>query len=174
MSDINNQGFELDWDSEIEKDGQEYITLPEGVYPFTVMNFERARYNPSAKAKLPPCNMAVMSLQFKGAEGVATIKDKLYLHSSVEWRLCAFFTCIGQRKHGERISMNWNAVPGASGIAKLGIRTYTDDKGQERAINEVLEYLEPDESYVPPAPTAAAPTPVAASAAQTSYQAGKF
>ena len=72
MSDINNQGFELDWDSEIEKDGQEYITLPEGVYPFTVMNFERARYNPSAKAKLPPCNMAVMSLQFKGAEGVAT------------------------------------------------------------------------------------------------------
>ena len=90
MSDINNQGFELDWDSEIEKDGQEYITLPEGVYPFTVMNFERARYNPSAKAKLPPCNMAVMSLQFKGAEGVATIKDKLYLHSSVEWRLCAF------------------------------------------------------------------------------------
>ena len=70
--------------------------------------------------------------------------------------------------------MNWNAVPGASGIAKLGIRTYTDDKGQERAINEVLEYLEPDESYVPPAPTTASPTPVAASAAQTSYQAGKF
>lgn len=30
MSDINNQGFELDWDSEIEKDGQEYITLPGG------------------------------------------------------------------------------------------------------------------------------------------------
>ena len=43
MSDINNQGFELDWDSEIEKDGQEYITLPEGVLPSRSDYIGRAR-----------------------------------------------------------------------------------------------------------------------------------
>ena len=80
MSEYNAQGYELDWDSEIENDGPEYTTLPEGEYDFTVVGFERQRYTPSAKAKLPPCNMAVVSLQFKEPEGSTTIKDKLYLH----------------------------------------------------------------------------------------------
>ncbi len=125
MSGYNTTGYELDWDSKIENDGPEYTTLPEGEYDFTVVGFERQRYTPSAKAKLPPCNMAVVSLQFDAPEGSTTIKDKLYLHSSVEWRLCAFFTSIGQRQHGERVRMNWNAVVGARGRAKLSVRSYT-------------------------------------------------
>ena len=114
MSEYNAQGYELDWDSEIENDGPEYTTLPEGEYDFTVVGFERQRYTPSAKAKLPPCNMAVVSLQFKEPEGSTTIKDKLYLHSSVEWRLCAFFTSIGQRQMCIRDRSN-----GGSGIQRL-------------------------------------------------------
>lgn len=174
MSDYSTQGFELEWDSEIENDGQEYVTLPEGDYDFAVVGFERQRYTPSAKAKLPPCPMAVLTLRFDGQAGVTTVKDKLYLHSSVEWRLCAFFTSIGQRRHGERITMNWGAVPGAQGRAKLGIRKYTDDKGRERSINEVLEYLEPDESYIPPAPAAQTVRPAASAPVASAYQAGKF
>ena len=117
MSEYNAQGYELDWDSEIENDGPEYTTLPEGEYDFTVVGFERQRYTPSAKAKLPPCNMAVVSLQFKEPEGSTTIKDKLYLHSSVEWRLCAFFTSIGQRQHGERVRI------GMQSLGRMGARS---------------------------------------------------
>lgn len=173
MSEYNAQGYELDWDSEIENDGPEYTTLPEGEYDFTVVGFERQRYTPSAKAKLPPCNMAVVSLQFKEPEGSTTIKDKLYLHSSVEWRLCAFFTSIGQRQHGERVRMNWNAVIGAHGRAKLSVRTYTDNNGKERTINDVDTYLDRDvfpESAIPQQQAQAPSAPPQ----QMTFQAGKF
>lgn len=33
---------ELNWDDEIEKDGNEFVLLPEGDYDFTVESFERA------------------------------------------------------------------------------------------------------------------------------------
>lgn len=172
MSDYNTTGYELDWDSEIENDGPEYTTLPEGEYDFTVVGFERQRYTPSAKAKLPPCNMAVVSLQFKEPEGSTTIKDKLYLHSSVEWRLCAFFTSIGQRQHGERVRMNWNAVIGAHGRAKLSVRTYTDNNGKERTINDVDAYLDRDEAAAPETPRQAPAH--SAPPQQMTFQAGKF
>lgn len=38
-----NQGFELDWGSEIENDSPDFIVLPEGEYDFTVKSFERGR-----------------------------------------------------------------------------------------------------------------------------------
>lgn len=167
MNDRNNaMGYELDWNAQIENDGPEYVTLPEGDYDFEVVSFERGRYQPSAKAKLPPCNMAVLSLRFDAPEGTATVKHKLYLHSSVEGLLCAFFTSIGQRRHGERITMNWNAVPGARGRAHLTVRKYTNDKGEERTINDVSRFLEPEED--------AAPRPAPVSRSAPSYQAGRF
>ena len=43
MAEANNLGYELDWDSEIEKDGAEFITLPAGEYPFVVTKYERSR-----------------------------------------------------------------------------------------------------------------------------------
>ena len=35
---------ELGWDDEIEKDGPEFVLLPEGDYSFEVVGFERARH----------------------------------------------------------------------------------------------------------------------------------
>lgn len=172
MSDYNNtQGFELDWESEIENDGPEYITLPEGDYDFTVVSFERQRYSPGPKAKLPPCNMAVLKLQVEAPEGTATFQHRLYLHSSVEGLLCAFFTCIGQRRHGERITMNWGAVTGARGRAHIGIRKYTNDKGEARTINEIAKFLEPADDWTSGADAAPSAPPAPAA---TGYQAGKF
>ena len=146
MSDYNANamGRELGWDDEIENDSPEYITLPEGEYPFTVTNFERGRYQPGPNSKLPPCNMAVLTIELLSPDGFAVpVKDKLYLHSSTEGFLCEFFTSIGQRKHGERVRMNWNAVTGSKGRAKVGIREYQKD-GETRTINEIKKYLEPD------------------------------
>lgn len=151
------QGYELNWDSSIENDSPDFITLPEGEYEFEVIEFERARYSPKADAKLPPCNMAVLQLKVESPEGVAIIRESLFLHSSMEGKLCSFFTCIGQRSKGERTQMNWNAVKGARGRCKLYIDKWTSDKGQEYSSNKVKRFLEPDNT---------APTP--------SYQAGRF
>ena len=151
MSDYNTnpQGRELGWDDEIENDSPEFITLPEGEYPFRVVGFERGRYQPTPNSKLPPCNVAILTVELTSPEGfVVPVKDKLYLHSSTEGFLCEFFTSIGQRKHGERVRMNWNAVMGATGRAKVGIRHYKKD-GEDRTINEIKKYLEPSEQAAP-------------------------
>lgn len=147
MSEYANdvQGFEIGWDDEIEHDSPDYITLPEGEYDFTVTGFERGRFQPGPNSKLPPCNMAVLTIELRTPDGICVpVKDKLYLHSSTEGFLCEFFTSIGQRRHGERIRMNWGAVTGAKGRAKVGVRTY-QKAGEERTINEIKKYLEPVE-----------------------------
>lgn len=137
-----NKGFELGWDSEIEKDSPDFVTLPEGDYKFEVIKFERARHNGSAK--LPPCNKAIVHLRIEGAEGVSIIRHNLFLYSSCEGMLCAFFTAIGQRKHGERLKMNWSTVVGSTGTAKIGVHKWTNDNGREYINNEVIKFYDFD------------------------------
>jgi len=136
-------GRELSWDSEIEQDSAEFVVLPPGDYDFEIVDFERARHPGSAK--LPPCNKAVVHIRIEGEEGVSTIRHNLFLHSITEGMLCAFFTAIGQRRRGEKVSMNWNAVVGSRGRAKIGIRKWTNDEGRELVFNEVQRFYEPEE-----------------------------
>lgn len=138
MSDYtNNNGFELSWDSEIENDGASFELLPDGDYDFVVDKFDRERYE--GGAKLPACWKAVIHLHFTAPNGAETIvRHNLFLHSRCEGMLCAFFTAIGQRKNGQRIQMNWNAVPGSRGRARLGHREYNGN-----TYNEVKRFLDP-------------------------------
>lgn len=136
-------GREFDWNDEIENDSPEFVLLPEGDYDFEVIDFERGRHGGSDK--LPPCNKAIVHIKVASAEGVSIIKHNLFLHSITEGMLCAFFAGIGQRKKGEKLKMNWNLVVGSKGRAKVGIRTYTNDKGETRQYNEIKKFYEADE-----------------------------
>ena len=140
MAETNER--ELGWDDQIEKDS-EYTLLPEGDYDFEVLSFERGRHNGSDK--LPACNKAILSLRVYGDAGETQMRHNLFLHTSVEGLLCAFFTSIGQRQKGERITMNWNAVIGSRGRCKVGIRSWLTDKGEKRESNEIKRFLEPEE-----------------------------
>lgn len=139
----NFEGRELGWDEEIEKDSPEFVTLPEGDYDFEVVSFERARHTGSEK--LPPCNKAIVHIKVEGPEGVSTIKHNLFLHSITEGMLCAFFTAIGQRKKGEKATMNWNKVIGSKGRAKIGVRDWTNDEGKKITMNEIKRFYEPED-----------------------------
>lgn len=176
MSDYNNnQGFELGWDAEIEKDSPDFILLPDGEYDFVVKSFERGRHNGSDK--VGPCPKAILTLGIDTYQGEAIVRKDLLLHSKLEGLLCEFFTCIGQRQHGQRVAMNWNAVPGARGRCKIGTRTYNGNQ-----YNEVKKFLEPAApaapQYQPPQQYAGAPqnTPTASSQppAGGGWQGGKF
>jgi len=134
---------ELGWDDEIENDGPEFIVLPEGDYSFKVIDFERARHPGSEK--LPPCNKAIVHIQIEGPEGISVIKHQLFLHTKTEGLLCQFFNGIGQRQKGERITMDWSKVMGSQGKAKIGIRKWTNDNGEELTFNEIKKFYEPDE-----------------------------
>lgn len=157
----NERGFE--WNDVIENDGPEFVILPEGDYDFEVTEFERARHNGSDK--LPACNKAVIHIKIDGADCASTtIKHNLFLHTKTEGMLCAFFTAIGQRRKGERATMNWNAVVGSKGRCKVGIRKWKNDEGREMSSNEIRRFYEPGESTSANMQTAA----------PRSFEAGRF
>lgn len=149
-NEVNAIDREFDWGDEIKNDGPDYVLLPEGEYPFEVTKFERARFDGSEK--LPPCKMAVLTLRIDGGSaGETYITHRLYLHSKCEGLLCAFFTAIGQRKHGEALRMNWNNVIGARGTAQIEIHEYTKKDGSTGQSNQVKRFVDPPEETAAPA-----------------------
>lgn len=143
---INNQvERELDWNDTIEKDGGEFILLPKGDYPFVVKSFERARY--AGGEKLTPCNKAVLSIEIQSPDGAAvTLTHNLYLHTKTEGLISAFFAAIGQKKKGDKLQMNWNAVVGSTGKAKVDIRNWTGKDGKEYQSNEIKSFYPKEEA----------------------------
>lgn len=129
---------ELEWNDVIEKDGNEYVLLPEGDYDFTVESFDRGRHNGSDK--LPPCNKAMLKLRVESEQGTAYINHNLFLHTITEGMLSAFFASIGQKRKGEPLRMDWSKVPGSKGRAKIGIHNYTSKDGDARQSNEVKRF----------------------------------
>lgn len=133
----------MDWDDVIQDDGQEFVVVPEGDYTFTVTGFERGRFPGSAK--IPACNKATISISIDNDKGVANARFDLILYRTLEWKIASFFRCIGQKKHGEKVVMNWNGIVGARGKAHIKPRTYTKD-GEERQVNDVDRFYDYDES----------------------------
>ncbi|WP_314403956.1 hypothetical protein [uncultured Granulicatella sp.] len=138
----NQAEREFGWDDTIQQDSADFILLPEGLYNFVVKGFERGRHmpNPQNPGKLPACNKATVSIEIETAEGSTILKHNLFLHSSTEGMLSAFFAAIGQKKKGEPLKMNWQTIVGARGVCKVGIRTYNGNQ-----YNEVKAMLYPED-----------------------------
>ena len=134
MADTNILG----WDDTIENDGGEYIVLPEGDYPFTVTSFERGSF--PGGAKIPACNKAVLTLTVEHEGSSVNVKTDIILYKTIEWKISAFFRCIGLKKHGEKLKMKWNEVVGRTGRAHFKPRDGRDG----RQFNDVDRFLDPD------------------------------
>ena len=140
-----NQNMEIGWDDTIQEDGQELVLLEEGDYNFTVTNFERGRF-PGGQ-KIPACNKASITIQIDTETGLTLIKFDLLLYRSVEWRISSFFRCIGQKKHGEKLTMNWNTVIGSKGRAHVTQRKYTNNYGEEKTVNDIGRFIDYDPKF---------------------------
>lgn len=150
--------FELTWDSEIEDTGPSFTLLPEGNYEFEVVHWERARYE--GGPKLPPCPMAVIHLRVTAPNGDSTtLQHRLFLHSRTQGLIFDFFVAIGLMQRGEKARMPWNQIVGRRGRAKVGVRTWVGNDGQERQSNQIERFYDPGEGAVP---------------TTTAYQAGNF
>jgi len=147
---MNNeeQGHELGWDDVVEKESADFIVLEAGDYDFSVKYVEKARHTPNPmntnKNKLPACNKAVIHIEIMDADGnTVTLKENLFLHSKTEGMICAFFTCLGMRKKGEKLQMNWNEV-----VTKTGRCTITKTPGKKDPtmfFNNVKKFIPADE-----------------------------
>lgn len=143
----------MDWGDTIEDDGgQQYIVLPEGDYTFTVRGFERGRF--PGGPKLPACPKAVITLDVDSDKGQAEAKIDLILHRSLEWKLAAFFRCIGQKKHGQPLVMNWEKVAGSRGRAHFKPREFTGKNGNPLQANDIERFYDYDEKVMTTTPVA--------------------
>lgn len=135
---------ELGWDDEIQKDGGEFVVLPEGDYNFTVTKFERGRF--AGSEKMPACNQAKLEITVHSPEhGDVVVFHNLFLHTKTEGLLSNFFAGIGQKKKGEPLRMNWNTVIGARGRLKLEINTFRGRDGADRTNNQVKSFYSYEE-----------------------------
>lgn len=145
MANNNVNDVAMTWDDEIQNDGEGFRILPEGEYDFTVTDFTRGRFEGSDNMKA--CPKAELTIKIHDPDGDVTVNENLFLNKKVEWKLCQFFIAIGHRKHGEPLRPNWNAVKGAKGRCKVGIKKWTGKKdGKEYKGNEITAFLEPSES----------------------------
>lgn len=147
MSEMNNQF--LDWDSTIENESG-FTLLPAGEYTATVTGFTRGEFSPrNPNSKIPACKCAELTISIIDPESgeQVDLDDRLFLLKKFEWKLCQFFTSIGQRKHGEQLRMNWGSVMGAKCRVKVSVNEYDRRDGNGKGKNNrIEEYLDPVES----------------------------
>lgn len=136
----------MDWDDVIQNDGAEFVVLEPGDYVFEVVDFERGRF--PGGAKIPACNKATVTLQVKTPEGITRVRTDLLLYRTLEWKISSFFRSIGQKKHGQRLVMDWNNIIGTRGRARFSVREYQKD-GETRQINDVERFYDYDEEKMP-------------------------
>ena len=124
---FENMGTEITdteyaWDGTITKDADEIVIVPDGDYDFTILNYEKQRHD--ATPKMPTCPKAVINIEVSNGTVKTRVRHNLFLHSRAEGMLSAFFTAIGQKKHGEPLRMNFDAAVGCTGRCKVGHREY--------------------------------------------------
>lgn len=149
----NLEGNALDFEGVITADGKEYELLENGEYKFVAKSYIREQFQGSEK--MGPCTIVIVDLGIisptTGEEII--IKDRLFLHSKAEWKLGAFFGGLGLKKKGEPLKMNWNLVPGSSGICKIGKKLYNGNE-----YNEVKGYIYKESANVTQAAQPTQPT----------------
>lgn len=133
----------MSWDDVLEDDGREFVVLPEGDYDFTVTAYERGSF--PGGAKIPACPKATVTLDIDNDQGIATARVDLLLYRTLEWKIASFFRAIGQKKLGEKVSMNWGKVIGERGRAHFRPRSYTKN-GEERQVNDVVRFYDREQS----------------------------
>ncbi len=132
----------LAWDAEISDDGAEFLILPEGDYLGQVIDVERGWHE--ASEKLPACNMVTIHMTFQTEAGAARAQTNLYMVQKLEWKLSSFFRCIGFKRKGEPMQIDWTKVPGTWGRVHLKPGSFDGNGGKTVSVNEIVRFLDYD------------------------------
>ena len=113
-----------------------YTLLPEGDYPFTVVDIKRERHQPKdpAKAKIGPCTKVTLSLR---VQDPMTGKDvdiyhTLYMANKTLGMIAQFFDSIGLHKKGDPLVLDWRpeVLIGKTGMLQLNHRANQNDSSK--------------------------------------------
>lgn len=150
MAEELNNASELDWNSGISAEAKEQNIPPVGAYGFTVIEFERSFSKSSGKP------MAKITLELDKEGQFWKVNDYLVLSANMEWKLIAFFECVGLKKKGEALAqMPWDKVLGSEGRVFIKHEVY---EGKARC--KVDRYVVGEAAKAPTAPAQTIPAPV--------------
>lgn len=146
------------WDDEYTEVEDSFQIVPPGDYDFTIVDFERARFEGSDK--MPACPMAKITYEVQTADGTkGRIRQNLFLHSKSQWQLTNFACAIGMMERGDgHFKIAWNQLIGATGRMQVSVRKYNN-----KDYNDVKRFYDKG-----------TPNPIAQTEQRPSYTQGAF
>lgn len=136
----NNGGF--DWNDEVDPKEAPKPLLPEGPAMFTVLGVKRAREvkKGGGVQNVAKIKMLVVS---DVDQSEAEMEENIWLVLNLKWKFIAFFTAIGQRKHGDEgpFVPDWAKVDGATGRCEINHRSYQNNKGETVTVNNIKAFV---------------------------------
>lgn len=143
-----NSNGAIGWDDEVssadageQAERDEFVILPDGTYPCTVMKIERGSHKGSAN--LPPCNKVKIGVVLDGGEaGRGWANHNFYMHTSTLWKICQFMEAVGLRKKGDTTaaSIPWSKVAkGMTARCEVSHREYNG-----KTYNEITKWFPAD------------------------------
>lgn len=140
----NMNDYDLDWDSTIDQDEQQYIVVPEGDYDFVIDRVEKSFVGDNSE-KYAGKKMAVVYFNIQAPEqGEVSVKENFILHSNFAWKIGALLVSVGLKKKGEPISgNNWNKLPGLRGRCK--VVQNASKRNPDQKFNNIQTFYEPND-----------------------------
>lgn len=143
---MTNQNGGFDWGDSVDPKEAPKPLLPEGPAMFTVLSVKRAREQFGKVDKgggvqnVAKIKMLVVSDVDKSE---AEIEENIWLVLNLKWKFIAFFTAIGQRKHGDEgpFVPDWTKVEGAMGRCEINHRSYTNNKNETVTVNNIKAFV---------------------------------
>jgi hypothetical protein len=142
----------LGWDAPIDptKTGGKFGVLPEGDAVAIVTKLERKRQE---FGKFGTINVAVLTIGLRSDVDESETEIQLYLglHSDLAWKITAFFTALGQRRHGDSglFCPDWTKVEGdtfACAVKQRKFHKKGDADGVNSGVgNEIDKFYTPEE-----------------------------
>jgi len=118
---------EMNYNSTIAIEENEYVLLQPGTYQFTVDRVEYGRYepNPQRPGKLPECPKVTVFIHVDTPEGRAFLQNNFFIHASTQGMITAYFRSLGMIPEGAKsYTMDWNGSIGKTGFVKTSVRLY--------------------------------------------------
>lgn len=125
-------------DTQLNKDTEQkedFVILPKGEYPFTIMKVEFKTYQPKAgktSGITKPCKQITLGLKANGGDkGCAWVDENLYFYPTCMFRVLSVFKSVGLISDGFKGSLPWDQLKGAEGRAKFEVEQYFSKKYNE-------------------------------------------
>lgn len=141
-----------DWNSalpDIQKANAQLV--PDGRYAFQVKTAAFTYWSNGKLAGYPKCELVLNVWNESGTE--TEVSANLTLADSMVWIVRQFWCAVGERvMKDEPFCPPWSTIKGRMGWLDLGHRTYKDKDNNNKTVNDVKRYLEPDGRPFPPMP----------------------